>query len=232
MARSPVARGDALGDQVADDLRRRIITRELPADDVLVEAKLAEEYEVSRGPARDAIRTLAQEGLVENRGRSAHVIGLHAHDVDELFALRSALEHMALDSGSRKHRSRLVAELRAAVAEMESAVDDGDPAAFTRADMQFHSAFLRSSELRRIHDVWSQYQRTIENLLLVANLDHTDLKPAKIRHEQLATMIEAGNDAAALAELEDHLDASRRRVRRDYAGEPDDGNADDSSTTC
>ncbi|WP_139084285.1 winged helix-turn-helix domain-containing protein, partial [Nesterenkonia sp. F] len=70
MARSPVARGDALGDQVADDLRRRIITRELPADDVLVEAKLAEEYEVSRGPARDAIRTLAQEGLVENRGRS------------------------------------------------------------------------------------------------------------------------------------------------------------------
>lgn len=231
MARSPVARGSALGVQVADDLRRRIITRALPADGVLIEAKLADEYEVSRGPARDAIRTLAQEGLVENRGRSAHVIGLHAGDVDELFALRSALEDMALASGSRKHRSRLVAELRAAVAEMDCAVEHSDPVAFTRADMQFHSAFLRSSELRRIHDVWSQYQRTIENLLLVANLEHTDLKPAKIRHEQLAAMVEAGNDAASLAELKDHLDASRRRVRRDYAGVPADGHADEASTT-
>ncbi|GAA1157906.1 GntR family transcriptional regulator [Nesterenkonia sandarakina] len=218
----PVERAGALGDQVSDDLRRRIITRELPSDTLLVESKLAEQYDVSRGPVRDAIRTLVQEGLVENRGRSARVIGLHADDVDELFALRSALEHMALDFSTQGNRDELVAALEEALEEMRDAVRQNDPQAFTRADMRFHSSFPRSAHMRRIHDMWSQFQRTIGDLLLVANLEHNDLEPSLRKHEQLAAMITAGNDAAALAELADHLNASRRRIRRDYAGAPDE----------
>lgn len=220
MAISRVERASALGEQVADDLRRRIITREIASDVLLVEAKLANEYGVSRGPIRDAIKLLVQEGLVELRGRSAGVIGLHAEDVDELFALRSTLERMALESSLTDYRDELVEGLESALDEMRGAVEANDPSTFTQADMKFHNTFPRVSRLRRIPDMWQQYQRTIENLLLVANLEHTDLAPALHKHEQLASMIAAENDIAALAELADHLDASRRRVRHDYVGVP------------
>lgn len=220
MPANPVERVTALGDQVADDLRRRIIVRDLPNGELLVESKLAQHYAVSRGPIRDAIRTLVQEGLVDNPGRSARVVGLNAHDVDELFALRSAIEKLALDSAMVNSREALVKLLGEALEKMKLAVANNDPAAFTRADMYFHSSFSGISGLRRVDDVWTQYQHNIENLLLVANLDHQDLAPALKKHEQLAEMIRDGNDAAALAELESHLDSSRRRVRQDYAGEP------------
>lgn len=220
MPANPVARVTALGDQVADDLRRRIIIRDLRHGELLVESRLAQHYAVSRGPIRDAIRTLVQEGLVDNPGRSARVIGLNAHDVDELFAIRAAIEKLALNGAMANSREGLIKLLGEALDQMRDAVANNDPTAFTRADMYFHSSFSRISGLRRVDDVWTQYQHNIENLLLVANIDHQDLVPALKKHEQLAEMIGEGNDAAALAELESHLDSARIRVRRDYAGEP------------
>ncbi len=218
---SPVERLEPLGDQVADDLRRRIIMGDLSDGELLVESRLADRYRVSRGPIRDAIRTLVQEGLVDTPGRSARVVGLTADDVEELFALRSAMERLALKSAMQHHRTDIVESLNAAIDEMRQAVSAADPAQFTRADMSFHSAFTRVSGLRRVNDVWAQYQKNIENLLLVANLGHEDLEPALIKHIQLADMISGQNDSAALAELEAHLDASCQRVRRDYAGAND-----------
>lgn len=221
MPATPVERVSALGDQVAEDLRRRIIVGELVTGELLVESRIAAHYSVSRGPVRDAIRTLVQEGLVDTPGRSARVVGLTAHDVDELFSIRAAIERLALTKAMQKYRAELVTLLEQALELMGEAVEAQDPGRFTRADMEFHSSFSRISGLRRVNDVWTQYQTNIENLLLVANLDHADLAPAMRKHVQLAEMIRDGNDAAALAELEAHLDASRRRVRRDYAGEPE-----------
>ncbi|WP_051298091.1 GntR family transcriptional regulator [Brevibacterium album] len=219
---SPPRRGDALGDQVADDLRRQIVTRGIEAGASLVETRLAEIYQVSRGPVRDALRILANEGLVETSGRSVRVLGLTREDIDELFRLRLAMEQMALTEAFGSRREGLLALLRSAIADMEAAVAAGDPAAFTLADLTFHSAFGTASGLRRVQSVWSQYRGSISNLLLVANLDHIDLQPSLKKHQQLLVMIEDGNDDAALAELAHHVDASRVRVREHFTdAQPD-----------
>lgn len=207
-----------LGDQVADELRRQIITQELATGTLLVEGKLAADFGVSRGPIRDAIRTLTQEGLVESSGRSASVVGLSAVDIDELFSLRGSLELLALKVALRDHAVELDAQLLSALDQMREAVEANDPAAFTRADLDFHGSFYTASNHRRLSDVWSQYQPTIQNLLLVANLEHTDLEPSLHSHELLADLIHNRSAADASTELESHLDNSRVRVRREYAG--------------
>lgn len=207
-----------LGDQVADELRRQIITQELAAGALLVEEKIAADFGVSRGPIRDAIRTLTQEGLVESTGRSASVIGLSAVDIDELFSLRSSLELLALKAALRDHATELDEQLVTALDRMRAAVVANDPAAFTRADLDFHGSFYTASHHRRLSDVWSQYQPTIQNLLLVANLEHTDLEPSLHSHEMLADLIHDRAADNASTELESHLDNSRVRVRREYAG--------------
>ena len=207
-----------LGDQVAHELRRQIVTQARPSGSLLVEEKLATDFQVSRGPIREAIRTLTQEGLVASGGRSATVVGLTASDVDELFTLRASLELLALREALPHHPHDLNQAIDAALADMASAVAAADASAFTLADLHFHSAFYGASRHRRLSDVWAQYRPTIELLLLVANLSHVDLEPALQSHIALAELIREGKLDAACSELEMHLDHSRARVRREYAG--------------
>jgi DNA-binding GntR family transcriptional regulator len=207
-----------LGDQVADELRRQIVTQVRPSGSLLVEEKLATDFQVSRGPIREAIRTLTQEGLVASGGRSATVVGLTAADVDELFTLRASLELLALRESVVHHAEDLNVAIDSVLAEMKSAVEASDAAAFTLADLHFHGAFYTASRHRRLSDVWAQYRPTIELLLLVANLSHVDLEPALHSHIVLAELIRDGKLDAACSELEMHLDHSRERVRREYAG--------------
>ncbi len=222
-----VQRQAALGDQVANALRRRIITGELPPGTLLVEGKLADEFQVSRGPIRDAVKTLSSEGLVSTSGRSAEVLGLTADDVDELFTLREALEHLALESALTADPERLVAGLKRALDLMRDAVDRQDPDAFTVADVEFHGVFYRHANHRRLADVWSQYQPTIEVLLRSANEQHRDLQIPLQAHQLLFELIDRNDAAAALAELHTHLDNSRRRLREPYLDRaPGPGTAD------
>jgi GntR family transcriptional regulator of gluconate operon len=211
-------RAEVLGKQVADALRRAIITQELPSGSLLVEARLADDFQVSRGPIRDALQVLISEGLAVSRGRSAQVVGLTADDIDELFTLRAALETLALSTAMASRRPQLLSLLDLALRRMRAAVEARDIEEFTLSDMEFHSAFGIASAHRRLVDVWHKYQPTILDLLLVANLEHDDLEPSLAAHELLADLIRDERDTAALDEISSHLDNSRLRLRKEYVG--------------
>jgi len=55
----------SLADRIFRSIRNKIITWQISSDQVLVEARLAEEYNVSKTPVREALALLSQEGLVE-----------------------------------------------------------------------------------------------------------------------------------------------------------------------
>ncbi|KQP01360.1 GntR family transcriptional regulator [Leifsonia sp. Leaf264] len=67
--------------QIADDLRERISTGQLaPGDDVPTEGELAQQWNTSRGPIRNALAELRREGLIETtRGRPSRVVKRKAH---------------------------------------------------------------------------------------------------------------------------------------------------------
>ena len=66
---------EAVYTRIADDLRAQIASGEIrPGDDIPTESELAERWRTSRGPIRNALRTLRVEGLIEtHRGRPARV---------------------------------------------------------------------------------------------------------------------------------------------------------------
>lgn len=82
-----------LWETVAERMRSAIVAGELPAGTKLVETELAEQFETSRGPIREAIRELAREGLVVELPRRGTVVStLSARDLAEVYAVREALE--------------------------------------------------------------------------------------------------------------------------------------------
>ena len=206
----------ALGDKVASELRRLIITGRYAPGTSLVEGHLAEQFNLSRGPIRDALKTLASEGLIDTNRRSATVVGLNGEDIDELFSLRGSLERLALEIGIGRDRNRLARELRPPLEQMRGAREAHDPEAFTAADVRFHSVFYDVAGHRRLADVWAQYRPTIEVLLLASNERYTDLGPSVAAHEVLAGLVETGEPDAVFEELRGHLDNARLRLREPY----------------
>ncbi|MBB6121832.1 GntR family transcriptional regulator [Nocardiopsis algeriensis] len=207
----------ALGDKVAGELRRLIVTGRYAPGTALVEGHLAEQFDLSRGPIRDALKILASEGLIDTNRRSATVVGLDGDDIDELFSLRESLERLALEIGLQRDRSALVQGLRGPLQQMRSAGEYGDADGFTVADVRFHSVFYEVAGHRRLADVWAQYRPTIEVLLLASNERYEDLEPSVTAHEVLAGLIESGDPDAVFAELHDHLDNARLRLRAPYS---------------
>src|SRR4051794_19139332 len=74
-------------------LRMAIIKGQLPSGAHLLELQLAERLGVSRGPVREALMRLEQEGLVINQPyRGKFVADISAQTIHEIYSLRILLE--------------------------------------------------------------------------------------------------------------------------------------------
>lgn len=205
-----------LGQQVVDQLRVLIITGQIPTGAHLVEAPLSETFGVSRGPIRDALAKLEAEGLVESRRRGMVARGLTLHDIDELYAVREAIETMALTIAAGASREAWDTAL-APLATMRTAAAAGDHLAYAHADTAFHSCFYRISGHKRLEDVWRQYEPTFGVLLELTTAEDIDLGPSLDSHVRLHQLMVDGDVDKALPELREHLLGSRTRLVNAFA---------------
>ncbi|MFP3463401.1 GntR family transcriptional regulator [Arthrobacter globiformis] len=196
-----VARAEALSEQVVAALRSDILTGDLPPGELLVEAALAETFGVSRGPVRDALRTLSGEGLIAASGRSYRVVGLDEQDLHDLFALRELLEVAAAQRCAVSDADGFRKSAEAALADMQRAADAGDADAFARADVAFHSAFFTSCGNRRLLAVWEQQVPTFGELFRLTTALDEPLSRSVEWHRPMLDVISGGDPEAIAAEV-------------------------------
>jgi GntR family transcriptional regulator of gluconate operon len=218
MSQSAAVRHMSLGDQVSHDLRLRIVRGQIAAGAHLVEDVLAEEYDVSRGPVRDALRRLASEGLVDDsRRKGVFVIGLTETDVDELYSLREALESLALRRAMQNAAPDAWQQAEACVDEMHRAAEQREVARFAQADLDFHSEFYALSEHSRLRTTWRQYRPTFAAMLDVTVSHDRDLHGPAEDHAVLLEAARGSDVEGALEVLREHLAGSHRRMRAELA---------------
>ncbi len=97
VAEANTKRTGAQATYIAEQLRAEIIAGTFGAGETLRQEMLAERFETSRMPVRDALRILEQEGLVDTKpNRGAQVAKLDAEGFREVYEMRSAAECLAL----------------------------------------------------------------------------------------------------------------------------------------
>ncbi|MGP3941119.1 GntR family transcriptional regulator [Streptomyces sp. 6N106] len=203
----------SLGDLVAHELRVLIVSGRLRPGTHLVEGVLAEQYDVSRGPVRDALRQLEAEGLVEARRRGVFVTGLTEDDVDELYTLRESLETLALTLAIGRAGPGDWEPAERFVRDMRDAADRAAAGDFALADLEFHSQFYVLSGHRRLLAVWEQYRPTFGVILDVTNAQDVDLRPSVEAHADLLATVRAGDAGHAATALREHLLGAGNRLR-------------------
>lgn len=219
LARVVIVRARPLGEQIADELRKEIVTGKITEDSTLTEESVAARFEVSRGPVRDALKRLATQHLIARTGRSYTVIGLGQDDIDDLYEIRRALERIAwsaaAESAAESMPESAVAALSEPLERMRQAADAADVPAFTVADVDFHTAIIDWTGRKRLIAMWHQIEPSIRMTLQVTNQLDEDATEVYDRHVDLVRAVQAG-DAAALAGLLDaHLGNSRRKISKD-----------------
>jgi DNA-binding GntR family transcriptional regulator len=204
-------RGETLGEQAADAIRNLIATGRLAGGDRLVEARIAEQLGTSRGPVRDALRLLSQEGLVRDEPRrGTFVVQLTEQDVREIYDLRVAVETTAVRLVVQRRAASSLDGIRAAIKQMGDVADDAARSA--EADLRFHGAVCAASGNSRLYDV---FVRHATELLILLRLDEEELshEPGSMvsEHECLIDAL-SGDAAAAEAAFRAHLEEARDRV--------------------
>ncbi|GAB3603450.1 GntR family transcriptional regulator [Microbacterium aureliae] len=211
-------RAASLGQQIADIVRQRIVRGDLRPGDRLTEEGLAEEFQVSRGPVRDAITQLNFEKLIEvHKPRGIYVTGLTSADVEQLYSLRQALEQLALQRAMRVGDDARWRGMREAVSRMLQAADGSDHAAFLEADLDFHAQIYALADHPRLEGAWRQYLPTFTSLLEVTVNHDEDLHEAAAAHDRLYAVMRSGDLEAASRVLEDHLAGAEERMMLEIA---------------
>jgi DNA-binding GntR family transcriptional regulator len=145
-----------LREQVLDVLRRAIVEQHLPPGHRLIERELIEQTGVSRTTVREVLRELAAEGLVTTVPQKGAIVAVpSAEEAAELYEVRAALEGLAARRFVEHAGPEEVAELRAALAELELVTDGGDIRAMLRAKDRFYDVLLRGSRNGAVHSILS-----------------------------------------------------------------------------
>ena len=144
-------------DEIALRIEEAIASGAIPAETVLRQGRLAEQFGVSRTPIREALRLLAAEGLVAfapNRG--VRVRGTGSNELTEAFRIRAELEGLAVelrDPPPDRRGARADARCGAEDAELTHRLVDGVSAShratlaveWLRANDDFHAAVVRAA---------------------------------------------------------------------------------------
>jgi DNA-binding GntR family transcriptional regulator len=105
----------------------------------LVETALADQFQISRGPLREALRSLAAEGLVEfHPGRGAFVVDPTPAQMQDMIILRAMLGGMAARYVAAKGDVSVYEKLEAPLAKMRAAADRDDEKTFFDGHWEFY----------------------------------------------------------------------------------------------
>jgi DNA-binding GntR family transcriptional regulator len=142
--------------QVADHLRREVLSGELRSGDRLREVELAERFGVSRGPVRDAMLQLAQEGwLVLEPYCGATVAGPAPDNLLPLIrALRRMIEAFALRQFFSDITPDDLAGWDEIIEKMRQACEREDYPAIVLQDIALHLSFIERAGQPELLDLW------------------------------------------------------------------------------
>jgi len=168
-----------------------------------VESELAERFNVSRTPIREALQRLETQSLLAREGRSLIVASLDHNQTAELYVVRGELEGLAARLAARHATAEEVRVLREMV-EADNALID-QPAALSRSNRRFHKQLHLASHNRYLVQQLDLVYRSMALMATTSLAAEGRGEIAQAEHDKIVSMIEARDEDGADAALRAHI---------------------------
>ncbi len=218
-----LAKRRVLADEVTDGLRDAIVSHELESGSKLAEDELAAQMGVSRGPIREALMRLEREGLITiERHRGARVSLWTRQDIEEIYALRGALEKLAITWACKNATASDIAEMEEVIKEFQKLSDKSrTPKVVSRLDLDFHTSLFKAAHHERLFASWEVLRSQMNALLFYTwARDIAENENARPRwasdHQELVNIIKKKNAAGSSAVVNSHVDGGFARIEKHF----------------
>ncbi len=199
--------GDTLKSRIYDQILKMILHNEVPMDELLVETRLMEKFNVSRAPIREALIELCNDNILRNIPRAGYqIVRISEKAMRDAFQLRQLLELEGLRLGWKRIGPEELAELEALARESDRARLDGIRSDTLAPKMKLNTQFhLRINRLSGNELMTKVLQDTI-NLLMrglaqIMSRENEMPLPKRTHHMAIVEAIRSGNLEEAMEEL-------------------------------
>jgi DNA-binding GntR family transcriptional regulator len=202
----------ALRFQAYNTIKDQIIHLELRPGEKIFENALAESLKVSRTPVREALLMLEHERLVVCSGSLGfHVRRFSRKDLHDYFALRNAIEELALSLMMENITDEEIKALRANVAAGEQIIANGDIRAFIDCESEFHEIIYKAAKSDLLFETVSALIDRFQWFRALA-LSLPGAARSLSHHKEIVGSIEAKNIKGVKKTMRSHLSEAEKRI--------------------
>lgn len=196
----------SLSDQVYTMLKEQILNGQLKGGMKIPEESLAEQFGVSRTPIREAIRRLAEYGLVSIKARSHAMVSIITDkEALDIARVRITLEQLAVDSIDEAGYQSHVKELSRYAADCQYAMGIGDRATVFQQDSLFHLTLIKASHNTALVSLYERLDAKIQQLRIAQNLPEEELSHYLGQHVQMMNLLKGGEKERCKALIAEHI---------------------------
>lgn len=191
---------------IVESLRAAILGGEIPPGAPIVETTLSEQFGVSRGPLREAMHQLVEEGLlVTVPYTGTHVIRLSVEDVREIYSMRTALEAFAFEYIWEKRSGAFVSELCRRHELLTEAIDAGDDHESIKAELNLHGLVYEASEHSLLLRTWTSLRGRLQLYWAQHHRAHGLRGPLRDSHDSYVKLATESDLNAMRNEIQTHM---------------------------
>ncbi|MFC9221391.1 GntR family transcriptional regulator [Streptomyces hygroscopicus] len=205
-----------VGDDAADLVREAIFDGRFPPGAPLREVELAQQLGVSRGSVREGLAVLAREGLIRTGWhRPTTVIDIEPEDVEEVYALREALDGLAARTAQSRIGASDVSHLLALVDRMAAeTAGRGDATALVHLDIAFHDTLYTIAANQRLTRAWQAVRSQVHLFQLRRVRDgYLPYRDSVVReHRQIIRSLQGADPQAVERMAREHVAAARQSL--------------------
>lgn len=203
-------------DYVYQELRHRIITKQLKPGQRLPEVNIAVQMGVSRTPVREALRRLASEGLVlviPNSG--ARLASPNRREIEDAYVVREQLESLAVRLAVGRLSDRHLRRLEETVIAEERAFEEKNLELYLEVNESFHRIIAEASGNRVLADyVENILARTNVYIVFYDPFYDIETNPSIAEHRAIVDALRLRDEEKAVALMREHLALSMQELRR------------------
>jgi len=204
-----------LSDQVVKKIRKLILDKILKPGDKINQVKLADELNISRGPVREALKLLQNEGLIRYEiNKGTFVTTLSKQDAYEVFTMRSLLESKAAQLARPNLQQKDYDFLQEIISKLETAFLEMNLEALAQNDILFHKTIVNASGHSRLIHMHKQLDTQVSVMFLTVDR----LAPLKLNsviddHKGLIKVLNNGSDIEVAKMFSEHYEYTLDKLK-------------------
>jgi DNA-binding GntR family transcriptional regulator len=191
---------------IVDGLRSAILSGDIAPGSQVTEASLADQFGVSRGPLREAMRQLIDEGLLVTVAYTGtHVVNLSVEDVREIYSMRVNLEIFAFEQVWDRRGSAFRDGLLACHATLTECIDAGDDVGSIDAELRLHGFVYEASGHKILLKTWESIRGRLQLYWAAHHRAHGIRGPRRDGHDSYVENALGSELDAMRAEIRNHM---------------------------